>query len=103
MTLSPGLRTVCGRDHEDEPSLSRADRADQKPAGLLRQSDHIACLKITRRDHLIHNQTLAGVIPASSPGETSAVRQMNRSPTRRGSLLDQNDAFALPRAPGTCY
>ena len=62
LTLSPGLRTVCGRDREDEPSLSQADRRDQKPAGLVGQSDHIACLKITWRDQFIHNLTLAGVI-----------------------------------------
>ena len=60
MTLGPGLRTVCGRDHEDEPSLSQADRADQKPAGLIRQSNHIACLKITRPDPFIHNQDHSG-------------------------------------------
>ena len=60
MTLSPGLRTVCGRDHEDEPSLSQADCADQKPVGLLRQSDHIACLKITRPDQFIHNHDHSG-------------------------------------------
>jgi hypothetical protein len=56
LALSPGLRTACGRDREDEPSLSQADRADQKPARLIRQSDHIACLKITRPDQFIHNR-----------------------------------------------
>jgi hypothetical protein len=60
MTLGPGLRTVCGRDHEDEPSLSEADCADQKPAGLLRQSDHIAYLKITWPDQFIHSQDHSG-------------------------------------------
>ena len=33
MTLGPRLRTAGGRNREDEPSLSQADRADQKPAG----------------------------------------------------------------------
>lgn len=60
MTLGPGLRTVCRSNHEDEPSLSQANRADQKPAGLIWQSDHIACLKITRADHFIHNQDHSG-------------------------------------------
>jgi hypothetical protein len=70
MTLSAGLRTVCGRDHEDEPSLSEADCADQKPAGLLRQSDHIAYLKITWPDQFIHSQDHSGRPPgfAASPG-----------------------------------
>ena len=60
MTLGPRLRTAGGRNREDEPSLSQADRADQKPAGLLRQSDHVACLKITRPDQFIHNQDHSG-------------------------------------------
>ena len=60
VTFSPGLRTVCGRDHEAEPSLSQADCADQKPAGLIRQSDHIACLKITLPDQFIHSQDHSG-------------------------------------------
>lgn len=60
MTLSAGLRTVCGRDHEDEPSLSEADCADQKPAGRIRQGDHIACLKITWPDQFIHSQDHSG-------------------------------------------
>jgi len=65
MMLGPRLRTICGRNREDEPSLSQADRADQKPADLIRQSDHIACLhiaclKITRPDQFIHNQDHSG-------------------------------------------
>ncbi len=102
MTLGPGLRTVCRRNREDEPSLSQADHADQKPAASSGKAITSPASRSPGRTSSSTIRTIASVITGVITPETSDVRQMNHSPMRRASSRGERRPTAS-QASGTHY